>query len=268
MENEKTEVEKKADMLRLSVSRSKTFKDCKAKYKFQYIEKLPQKEYAYLKVGKFVHQVLEHFHKHYIEAKEGAYEDVISLCYENALKDYKLTDQENIECRQYIDSYVIHLKTRPPEYIKSILAVEKPFEIPIEDTVMVIGYIDRIQVDPDGILHVIDYKTSKDKKYLAKDFFQLLTYAYHLYLEDPSITKIRGSYVMIKHKFDHITKEFTLKDILETKQIFSDYAKNIREEKLFRANVTPLCGYCSFLDSCKEGTNYINKQKGFGQISW
>lgn len=252
----------------LSVSKTKTWTSCKAKYKFQYIEKLPQKEFLFLKIGKFVHKCLETFHKHYIDGKEGDYVSVMEYAIEDALKEFTLTDEENIECRQYMNNYISLLNKEKPDYIKSILAVEKPFEIPVCEDIGVIGFIDRIQLDSDNILHVVDYKTSNSDKYLKNDWFQLLTYAYHLYLEDPTIKKVRGSYVMIKQNFKYITKEFNLDEILKVKDSYDEYGKKIKEEKLFRANPTRLCDYCSYLANCDSGKNFINRTKQFGEISW
>ena len=53
--------------LRLSVSKTKTFLDCKAKYKFCYIEKLPRKDWDFHTFGKFCHKVLEDFHNAYVK---------------------------------------------------------------------------------------------------------------------------------------------------------------------------------------------------------
>jgi DNA-binding protein YbaB len=47
---------------KLSVSKAKTFEDCKAKYKFSYIEKLPKKDWDFHVFGKFLHAILEEFH--------------------------------------------------------------------------------------------------------------------------------------------------------------------------------------------------------------
>ena len=48
--------------LPLSVSKVKTFDDCKAKYRYTYIEKLPRKEWSFHIFGSFLHLVLEEFH--------------------------------------------------------------------------------------------------------------------------------------------------------------------------------------------------------------
>ena len=47
----------------LSVSKAKTFDQCKAKFKYQYIEKLPKKSWDFQIFGQFLHAILENFHE-------------------------------------------------------------------------------------------------------------------------------------------------------------------------------------------------------------
>ncbi len=129
--------------------------------------------------------------------------------------------------------------------------------------------IDRIQIDQDGTLHVCDYKTTKNKKYLKNDFFQLLTYCYALLLEDPSIEKIRASYILLRHDFEYITSEFKKEDILKIKEEYIKYADQILNEKDYDPNPTVLCGWCEFLEFCESGQKMVNKkQQKNGVIDW
>jgi CRISPR/Cas system-associated exonuclease Cas4 (RecB family) len=131
-----------------------------------------------------------------------------------------------------------------------------------------------VQIDADGVLHVCDYKTVKNKKYLKNDFFQLLTYALVLCIEDPTITKVRGSYILLRHGCEYITKEFDLKEIMETKEKFLKYAEQIHAEQLWRANPTPLCNFCDYLTSCEDGKKKygpkddVGSGDGFGEVKW
>ena len=47
----------------LSVSKVKTFKDCPAKYRYTYIEKLPRKSWEFQVLGQFAHSSLENLLK-------------------------------------------------------------------------------------------------------------------------------------------------------------------------------------------------------------
>jgi hypothetical protein len=108
----------------------------------------------------------------------------------------------------------------------------------------------------------MDYKTTKDKKYLD-DFFQVKTYCFALMLEDESIKKIRASFMLLRHNFDLMTEEYTREDIFaEVPKKFVKYANEISQEKLFRPTPQFLCKYCDYLESCLEGKAYTSK-RGF-----
>lgn len=258
----------------LSVSKLKTFKDCKAKYRFGYIEKLPRKERDYHVFGKFLHQILESFHKARLEGNVSSNSDLMDETYKNCLSNWnsKLNESQITECKSIISEYLQILNEKTKKYSDSnILQVEKEFYIDIGGKVLLNGFIDLVQEDVDSVIHVADYKTTKNKKYVKNDFLQLKTYAYVLCLEDPSIEKVRASYIMLRHGFEYITKEFTRKAVMETEDLFVDYYSKINEEELWRPNPTPLCGYCDYLQSCSVGKAFINERNGFdkfGSTNW
>jgi len=254
---------------KLSVSKTKTYVDCKRKFKFSYIDKLPKKDWAHLTYGKFIHRILELFHQYYLESGNDPCHVVMGRCFNQAVKEFKaeLTPEQKKEGYEALNSY-LNIWSNPEIIRSSILSVEKQFNVNIDDTVLLNGMIDRVQVDPDGMIHVADYKTTKDKKYLKNDWFQLLTYAYVMMLEDPSIETVRGSYVLIRHGFEYITSEFKRADVLKIKDKYLQYQIEISEEKLWRANPTFLCKFCDFLESCEEGKKQVYKGDFFGPTDW
>jgi len=244
----------------LSVSKSKTFDDCKAKFKFCYIDKLPRIDRDFHIFGKYLHQVLENFHRDLLNNPSRAEDWKLALsdAWDAAYEEYndQMTGLQYKEAQSIVDEYEQILEE---EGLPNVLEVEKPFYININNTVLLNGFIDRIQIDPDGLIHVADYKTTKDPKYL-KDFFQLITYCYALCLEDESIKKIRASFILLRHSFDYITQEYTRDEIMSVAEKFLRYASQIGEEKLWRPNPQFLCMYCDYLDHCKEGKNFLIKK--------
>jgi ATP-dependent helicase/DNAse subunit B len=245
----------------LSVSKGKTFDDCRAKFKFNYIEHLPRKEWDFHVFGKFCHQVLEDFHGELLEHPEKGKDwetllrETFSATYEY---DYKksMTKKQLNDALKIIDEYADLLDE---EGLPEVTAVEKSFYIQLNDRVLLNGFIDRIQMDPDGIIHVADYKTTKDKRYL-KDFFQLMTYSYVLMMEDPSLERVRASFILLRHGFDFMTEEYTREDIIPIGDKFIEYADSIKEEKLWRPSPQFLCKYCDFLDACRAGRSFLVKR--------
>jgi ATP-dependent helicase/DNAse subunit B len=246
--------------LKLSVSKAKTFEDCKAKFKFCYIDKLPRIDRDFHIFGKYLHQILENFHRELIDHPERKedWHTVMKEAWDAAYTEYsgQLTGIQVKEAQEMIDEYKEILEE---DGLPNVIAVEKDFYISLNGKVMLNGFIDRVQIDKDGMIHVVDYKTTKDPKYL-KDFFQLMTYCYALCLEDPSIKKFRASFILLRHSFDHITQEFTREEVISVAEKFLKYAVNIEDEKLWRPNPQFLCKYCDYLDHCREGRNFLVKK--------
>ncbi len=257
--------------LRLSVSKTKTFLDCKAKYKFSYIQKLPKKTWEFHTLGKFCHKVLEDFHNAYINGSSKPLNIEMGIAYKAALAEYgnNMSPEMKKECWDLIDKYLkIVSENKKNNTSPNVIACEKSFDFEIADKVILNGMIDRIQIDADNVIHVCDYKTTKNKKFLKDDFFQLLTYAYVIYLEDPTITKVRASYILMRHDFEYITTEFLVPEILQVKDKYSEYAKQINLEKDYTPSPSNLCRFCDFLQSCDAGKQKCSPDSIYGEVQW
>jgi ATP-dependent helicase/DNAse subunit B len=82
--------------LRLSVSKTKCFLQCKKQFHFSYILKFPKKERDYHIFGKFCHKVLEDFHNAYInDHSEKPFNIEMGIAYKTALSEYgnKMTSE-------------------------------------------------------------------------------------------------------------------------------------------------------------------------------
>lgn len=279
IQNNRDEIRKK--YFGLSVSKVKTFKQCKAKYFFSYIKKLPRKEWEHLTFGKFLHEVLERFEKEILgldfnnkSIPKSKLPDhlLMKKCFSDALVEWgpQMTSENKKESFKILCEFLQkRADAKKAGTLPEVLFAEKDFNVDIGNDVMMNGFIDVIQRDTDGVLHVADYKTSKSKEYLKKDWMQLKVYAYVMCLEDPNLQKVRCSYIMLRHKFDSIIKEFSRDEVMGMEEDFRDYAKTIHDEKLFRPKPSPLCGYCDYVDHCEEGQNRLGiKKNGFGATDW
>lgn len=256
---------------RVSVSKTKTFIDCKAKFKYCYVEKLPRKDWDFHIFGKFCHMVLEEFHKTYMEGCLLPYNVVMGDSFKKALAEYKdkMTPEMKKDCWTIIDKYLRRISIQKNNGVPdNVIAVEKRFELKVGENIILNGAIDRIQIDADNVVHVGDYKTVKNKKYLKDDFFQLLTYAYVIMSEDPSITKVRASYILLRHDFEYITTEFTKKEVMKVEDKYIDYVNQMLTEKDFKPNPTVLCNFCDYLQNCPEGKTKSFNQNTYGEVSW
>lgn len=257
-----------SDIIKLSVSKSATFNSCKKKYQFSYILRLPKKEFEYHTFGRFVHRVLELFHLAYIGGTDHPQSAVMRDSFNESLKEFKgkISAAAHEQAVQILKKY-LEIYTANKDKFK-VLDAEKTFNVVLNESVTLTGMIDRVQLDSDGIYHVVDYKTSKSKLYLKDDTLQLLTYAYILYLEHPEITKVRVSYIMLKLDCESLTKEFTIDEIKSVKDIYESYAKNINAEVEFKASPSKLCAYCDFINECEEGKATVAGKFTYGKTSW
>lgn len=257
--------------LSLSVSKVKTFKDCAAKFRFNYIEKLPKKEWDFHVFGKYLHEILETYYKILIAGSTDAPNVILTASWKQAFANWKpkLTNDQVVEAKKICQEFLQTLAADDNQ--PTVLAAEDNFYIDIDGKILLNGFIDRVQIDPDGVLHVTDYKTTKNKKYLKNDFFQLLTYAFVMCLRDPSLKKVRGSYILLRHNFDIIVRDFERDEIMAVEKTFLSYGESINAEKLFRPNPTPLCNYCDFIEHCDAGQRITGKSiisSKFGEDNW
>jgi len=256
---------------RVSVSKTKTFLDCKAKFKYCYVEKLPRKDWDFHIFGKFCHMVLEEFHNMYIQGCLLPYNMVMTDSFKKAWAEYreKMTPEMKKECWEIIDKYLrLIVKEKNNGMPANVIAVEKRFECAVGENIVLNGAIDRIQLDADNVVHVCDYKTVKNKKYLKNDFFQLLTYAYVIMSDDPSIEKVRASYILLRHDFEYITVEFNKEEVMEVQDKYINYVDQMITEKEFKPNPTALCNFCDYLNLCPEGKTKSYNQNIYGEVNW
>src|SRR6266478_2201710 len=143
----------------LSHSSISMYAECPQKYKFKYVDKIPEKPKHFFSYGQSVHSALEFFYgvkilpppslkellDHYKNNwVQGGYRDEVQE--EEYFRDGK---------ELLTKFYHKHIQDHAIPFF-----VEYEFKLKVEG-VPVIGYIDRIDKLPDGRLAVLDYKTGK-----------------------------------------------------------------------------------------------------------
>jgi RecB family exonuclease len=128
------------------------------------------------------------------------------------------------------------------------VTVEDNHRVEIDDTLALLGRIDRIDRDGDG-LHIIDYKTGAPRE---PDPLQLQMYALIVAREfDP--VPIRASYHYLETG-EWITQAATKETMVQALADVRQQVATILAEREYPPNPGPLCGYCDFLEICREGT--------------
>lgn len=238
----------------LSASRCKCYKDCARKYYYTYVEKLPRKEWEHFDLGELVHGALEIFHQEYKKDSEppknpaGLMKTAFQT-HQDAIekeKEKPLSAEVLIEARNILRNYMLNLKLNG---LKSeIIAVEDDFNIRLNDKYSVQGFVDRLDIDPDGMYHIKDYKTSKSARYM--DPFQLQTYGIYLLNKYPDVDRFRGSYIMLKLNGQQVSYDFNKEDVEKAKNNLIEIADQISEEERWLTKPSKLCDWCDFKNPC------------------
>ena len=143
----------------LSHSSITLYNECPQKYKFKYIDKIPEKPKHFFSFGQSVHLALEYFYGEK-EPKAPSLEDLLKHYREIWVKPgYRDENQEAEyfeEGRQILTRfYDKHAKSYHVPF-----SVEYNFNFEYEG-VPLTGKVDRIDKLPDGRLSILDYKTGK-----------------------------------------------------------------------------------------------------------
>ncbi len=167
--------------LRLSFTRVDTFERCPRLFRYQYVDGLPQAPAPQLSFGSSIHAVLEWLYDRKLpvlpqleEVLQVLFERWDSAGYAEVERDEQLRAYEH--AREVIARFhdrVMKAGFRLPA------ATEAWFELPVGQEIVVVGAIDRIDLDDSGALHVIDYKTNRRGRTKAqvRSSLQLAIYA-------------------------------------------------------------------------------------------
>lgn len=154
---------KSLPILKLSTSSIKTYEQCPRKYWFQYIEKpdIEKKDWDHLKLGNFIHEVLEHFHNELNTNKSQDIRNLMSTICKRVERfkekdqfKYKLTSELRKQVRSILMDYILLLEENGLPPVKS---TEEKFAVELDNNVIIRGVIDRVD-EPDGYTHLVDYK--------------------------------------------------------------------------------------------------------------
>lgn len=146
----------------LSHSSITLYNECPQKYKFKYVDKIPEKPRHFFSFGQSVHLALEYFYG-VKEPKAPSLEDLLKhyreIWVKGGYKDDRQEQEYFEEGRQILTRFHDkHAKTFHLPYF-----VEYGFNFEV-DGVPVTGKVDRVDKLEDGRLLILDYKTGKQLK--------------------------------------------------------------------------------------------------------
>lgn len=252
--------------MRISYSAFDTFNRCPLQYKLSYIDHIKTPEKPELYFGSLIHQIVQNaLKKDPIVPKE---EELLAQLKDNWREDIFPSEDE---AKQYFDFGMDMLKKFHGGYqpgLRNIVAVEKRFQLPLNDKHTLIGVIDRVDKLPFGAFEVIDYKTSKalpTQSEVDKDK-QLATYNYAVENLWPEAKDIRLTLYFLKHNSQIKTTRRT-DEVEAIKNEIIKTAEKIESETDFPACDNGLCNWCSYQHLCplkKHQLNQLHPTPGVG----
>lgn len=249
---DQNEIERpKIEILKLSATSMKAYDQCPKKYYYTYILKEPRKQWAHFDLGNLCHRTLEIFHSIYM--KEGtskrSLSKIMSYAFGKAREEFNdINKNILVEAKSLVKKYLKYVSKNGMPLVKG---VETSFNFNLEKDLIVRGFLDRIDIMKDGRFHIVDYKTTRNTKYLEP--FQLLTYGLWLQNKYQNIDSFKASYVLLRHNSKLKSYEFNFEDINKCKKKIIEYAKNIRtsvNEDSWAPIPSPLCNWCDFQHIC------------------
>lgn len=239
--------------LRLSFTRIDTFANCPRKFRYQYVDALPTQPAPQLSFGTSIHAVLEWLYDRKHPELPSLDETLAALFERWDTTGYAEAPRaEQLAAYSHARDVIARFHGRVvSEGFRLPAAVEAWFELPFEDDVVVVGAIDRIDVHPDGSLHVIDYKTNrraKSRQQVASSL-QLSIYALATRMllgRDPATVALDFVVPGVRVEVD--------RDRLDLDAVAAKVAEVARLVRAREDRPTPnrLCDWCDFKPICPQ----------------
>jgi ATP-dependent helicase/DNAse subunit B len=248
-------------MLKLSVSSIGTYEKCPKNYHYRYIEKPDVKRVKHpaTEFGSCAHLALELFHKVIMkkDIPEDKYASLMKWSMKKAILEFDIDilkqdmwspdgDVPGLELLKVVLQSYLHKIGQ--EGLPNVVGVEVPYTFEIDGSIMR-GYMDRVDIISPGVYHVVDYKTSKNKKYLTD--FQLVVYAEAIRRLYPDCKEVHGSFVLLKHNCESMSWRFSDIDYKRALKKISKNNNLIKTDDRWVKKPSILCAWCDYESICQ-----------------
>lgn len=245
----------------LSPSRALDFQQCPLLYRFRAVDRLPEPSSKAQVQGTLVHSVLERLYE--VEAGRRTPQEALALIEpewaklqagEDVTELFSGLDDESSwlrGVRRLVETYFsMEDPTRLEPHRTECLVTTT-----LDDGTRLKGFIDRADVNGDGLVRLVDYKTGKrpPERYSDKPIFQMKFYALAWWRTRGTVPKLlRLMYLGDGRFLDYSPTQAELEDFeRELKSLWATMREAIATGQ-FRARQSKLCGWCAHQKHCPE----------------
>ncbi|MCA0335962.1 MAG: PD-(D/E)XK nuclease family protein [Actinobacteria bacterium] len=247
----------------LSPSRAADFKQCPLLFRFRTIDKLEGPPSPAAARGTLVHSVLEHLFD--LPAPERTPEAARALLPERwaALTTERPELIEMIEASDDLDD--VTWLDDAASLVERWFELEDPTRLePAErelyvetevDGLTLRGYVDRLDVAPDGAMRVVDYKTGRSpgERFEGKALFQMKFYALVLWRLRGQVPRmLQLVYLGDGQVVRYVPDEQDLRSLERNLKAVWAAVVRAAETGDFRPRTSRLCNWCDFQEFCPE----------------
>jgi len=260
----------------LSPSRASDFMTCPLMYRYRSIDKLPEPPSPPAVRGTLIHKVLEDlFDLSPIERTPERAQEMLEPSWSALVEaEPELADMFGVEglevadwiseARVVLDRYFTLEDPRLLEPAERELYVETL----LDSKLLLRGFIDRLEVAPDGRVRVVDYKTGRSpgEGFEAKALFQMKFYALVLWRTRGVIpTVLQLIYLGNSEVLRYSPDEADLLACERKVEAIWLAIGQARSSGDWRPNKSRLCDWCSFQEHCPEFGGEILPLPMFGE---
>lgn len=232
----------------LSHSSITLYGECPRKYKFRYVDEVPEKPRHFFSYGQSVHAALEFFYGVPMPEPPPLTDLLKSYRQTWVSKGYRSESEE----AEYFDqgkTLLTEFHRKHSKDFKRPLFVEYEFSLEV-DGVPVRGFIDRIDALADGRLAVIDYKTGKKLATTRIDVDPQLT-MYQLACESALGTEV-GELIFyhLPSLQEHRARRRSAALVEELRRRIVDTADSIERERFEPRPDEMVCRWCDYKPLC------------------
>jgi putative RecB family exonuclease len=255
----------------LSPSRAADFKTCPLLYRFRTIDRLPERKSLAAVRGTLVHSVLERLYDLPAAGRTvAAAQELIAPAWadlreEPGVADLFATAQEDgAETDANAPESVEAWLTSAGRLVEKYFTLEDPtriqphgreelVEVTLPDGLLLRGYVDRLDLAPNGALRVVDYKTGSTPReaFEGKALFQMKFYALVLWRTRGVVaSQLKLLYLGDGEALTYAPDEAELVRFERTLQAIWTAIERAVATGDFRPNKTRLCDWCDHQAVC------------------